>query len=298
MTEKERAEIATQQARAAQHATVSVKAIAEQKTAAQAMADKKREQLETHLFHERLDQEERFQSELARMEADIRDRDAGFSEGKKAELQQVSDRLRTEGMRKIVRDIAGRTAQDQTAKENLELTIANSEKRDAERRLSLHNQQEAKRNQVAEEHHERQTAFDQRLSEAVSMREQESRDCAQEQATQQEWVRGAAQEQQNLQLNEVIQQDPTRKDWKRIHTFEQENSDPAQTTVEDFNAAAEPNRQPVDTQSVGDAFNTAAVPSQQDQSSYQEAYERYCSDLETAQTQDQSLPQDVGRDRD
>lgn len=288
MSEQDRPETAAQQAQAAQQATESVRTIVQEKKTAQGLADQKREDLQSYLFHETLDRDARFNRERSRVEADLRDRDAGFTQQRKDELQQISDRLQAEGLQKLARDIAGRTAQDQLEKENLEKTIANAEMRAAEERGALEHQQQAERDADQESHRTREAAFDLKLTVDVAAQEQAAREQAAQRALDQAWHRAPAQEQQ---LQETVAPE-----WDRASSPEQKNIDPVLTSADDFNAAAIPSPQRDENGHMNDAFNTAAVPSPDDQSHYPEAYERFSADPDTTPAQEQSQPVDRGRD--
>ena len=76
----------------------------------------------------------------------------------KAELQAIDRRLEAKGVKKVLRDVFGRSRTDKTARENMAASLRDIQTREDERRQALAAQQDKERRQLQERQEQRQQA--------------------------------------------------------------------------------------------------------------------------------------------
>lgn len=132
--------------------------LASQKARFEIWAQGKAAELEAAQDITRLDLDQKHHQQRQRLEARLKD-DYGQAKATiKAELQAIDRRLAAKGVKKVLRDVFGRSRTDKTAREEMAASLRDIQNRENERRQALAAQQDRERRQLHERQEQRQQA--------------------------------------------------------------------------------------------------------------------------------------------
>jgi len=140
------------------HNQIEAARLASQKARFEAWANEKAAELDAAQDLTRLDLDQKHHQQRQRLEGRLKD-DYGQAKATiKAELQAIDRRLEAKGVKKVLRDVFGRSRTDKTARENMAASLLDIQNREDERRQALAAQQGKERRQLHERQEQRQQA--------------------------------------------------------------------------------------------------------------------------------------------
>jgi hypothetical protein len=140
------------------HNQIEAARLASQKARFETWAQGKSAELEAAQDLTKLDLDQKHHKQRLRLEARLRD-DYGQAKATiKAEMQAIDRRLEAKGVKKILRDVFGRSRNDKTNRENMAASLRDIQIREAERRQALAARQDKERGQLHERQEQRQQA--------------------------------------------------------------------------------------------------------------------------------------------
>lgn len=140
--------------------------LASQKARFEVWAHEKVAELEASQDLTRLDLDQKHHQQRQRLEARLKD-DYGQAKATiKAELQTIDRRLEARGVKKVLRDVFGRSRTDKTAREEMAAGLRDIQNCEDERRQALAAQQDKERRQLHERQEQRQQAQAQGIEKA------------------------------------------------------------------------------------------------------------------------------------
>ncbi|MEM9716009.1 MAG: MobQ family relaxase [Pseudomonadota bacterium] len=203
---RERQQRNAERATLAQEAAKTSRALAEEKTRQEEIVAAQKVELESHLLHtEQLPMERRHDLQSKNLDAELERRNGERRQQLEAEQQRLDQQLQADGLRKLMRDLLGKTRRDQEQLQATQLNLEDIRMREAEERQALQARQDAERQAQAAELQDRENAYALKL-------EQDRQDALQQvkeasppvqeptlanDRTQAAWSRAAAQEQDN-----------------------------------------------------------------------------------------------------
>ena len=132
--------------------------LASKKARFEVWAHEKAAELEAAQDLTKLDLDQKHHQQKQRLEARLKD-DYGQAKATiKAELQAIDRRLEAKGVKKVLRDVFGRSRTDKTAREEMAASLRDIQNREDERRQALAAQQDKERRQLHERQEQRQQA--------------------------------------------------------------------------------------------------------------------------------------------
>ena len=132
--------------------------LASKKARFEAWANEKAAELEAAQDLTGLDLDQKHHQQRQHLEARLKD-DYGQAKATiKAELQAIDRRLEAKGVKKVLRDVFGRSRTDKTAREEMAASLRDIQNREDERRQALAAQQDKERRQLQERQEQRQQA--------------------------------------------------------------------------------------------------------------------------------------------
>ncbi len=189
----------------AQDAAATARQLAAEKSRQAEIVNTQMTALDSHLLHERIEAERRHERQKARLDFDLEKRNDERRQHLQAERQRLEAQLASDGWRKLMRDLLGKTKQDE---EQLTVTRKNLDymrMREAEERQALQARQDAERQQWKQAEQERTAAYSLKLEQDKQQALQRTAETQQQQEPSQatndrvqpSWNRAAAQEQDN-----------------------------------------------------------------------------------------------------
>lgn len=140
------------------HTQIEAARLASQKARFESWAHEKAAELEAAQDLTKLDLDQKHELQRQRLEARLKD-DYGQAKATiKAELQAIDRRLEAKGVKKVLRDVFGRSRTDKTARESMAASLRDIQTREDERRQALAAQQDRERRQLHERQEQRQQA--------------------------------------------------------------------------------------------------------------------------------------------
>lgn len=148
------------------HNQIEAARLASQKARFDTWAHEKSVELDAAQDLTKLDLDQKHHLQQQRLEARLKD-DYGQAKATiKAELQTIDRRLEAKGVKKVLRDVFGRSRTDKTAREEMAASLRNIQTREDERRQALVAQQDRERRQLHERQEQRQQAQAQGIEKA------------------------------------------------------------------------------------------------------------------------------------
>lgn len=148
------------------HNQIEAARLASQKARFETWAHEKVSELDAAQDLTKLDLDQKHHQQRQRLEARLKD-DYGQAKATiKAELQTIDRRLEAKGVKKVLRDVFGRSRTDKTAREGMAASLRDIQTREAERRQALTAQQDRERRQLHERQEQRQKAQAQGIEKA------------------------------------------------------------------------------------------------------------------------------------
>ena len=140
------------------HNQIEAARLASQKARFDTWAQEKVAELDAAQDLTKLDLDQKHHQQRQRLEARLKD-DYGQAKATiKAELQAIDRRLEAKGVKKVLRDVFGRSRTDKTAREEMAASLRDIQTREDERRQALAAQQDRERRQLHERQEQRQQA--------------------------------------------------------------------------------------------------------------------------------------------
>ncbi len=140
------------------HTQIELARLATHKARFEVWAQEKAVELEAAQDLTKLDLDQKHHEQRQRLEARLKD-DYGQAKATiKAELQTIDRRLEAKGVKKVLRDVFGRSRTDKTARESMVASLRDIQTREDERRQALAAQQDRAHLQLRERQEQRQQA--------------------------------------------------------------------------------------------------------------------------------------------
>lgn len=140
------------------HNQIEAVRLASHKARFEVWAQEKAVELEAAQDLTKLDLDQKHHQQRQRLEARLKD-DYGQAKATiKAELQTIDRRLEAKGVKKVLRDVFGRSRTDKTAREEMAASLRDIQTHEDERRQALAAQQDRERGQLHERQEQRQQA--------------------------------------------------------------------------------------------------------------------------------------------
>ena len=195
----------TDRAALAQQSADATRELAAEKARQDEIANVQNAALESHLMHERIDKDRRYQTQKALLDADIEKRNAERRQMLEAERARLEQQLQADGWRKLMRDFLGKTRRDTELLEANRRNIEDMRMREDAERQALQAKQDAERQARAAQDQQRQQAYSQKLDQDRQAALQRTRDASKPPAQptptndrlKPSWSRSAAPEQDN-----------------------------------------------------------------------------------------------------
>ncbi|MEL6362428.1 MAG: MobA/MobL family protein [Pseudomonadota bacterium] len=207
----------SERAALAQEAAQTARTLAAEQAKQEEITNTQKAALQSHLMHDDIEMGRRHNLQTARLDADLAKRNDERRHQLEAEQQRLEQQLASDGWRKLMRDLLGKTRRDTEELETTRLNLENMRMREAQERQALQAQQEAEKHSRSQDDQQRKQAYDLKL--------EQERQAALKQATQAD--------KPNPQPTPAT--DRLKASWERTGAPEQDNRAPG---VQDFHKAA------------------------------------------------------------
>ena len=209
----------------AQDAAKTARALAAEKARQDEITNTQKAALQSHLMYDDIEMGRRHSLQTVRLDADIAKRNDQRRNQLEAEQNRLQQQLASDGWRKLMRDLLGKTRRDAEELKATQLNLENMRMREAEERQALRAQQEAERQSRNQQDQQRKQAYDLKLEQ-----------------DRQEALRQAAQADKPMPPPQPAN-DRLTPSWRRTEATEQDNQAKG---VQDFKKAASGRSQAVE----------------------------------------------------
>lgn len=202
---RERQERNAERAALAQEAAQVSQELAAEKARQEEHTNLNKALMQTHLLHDEIEMDRRHSRQTHNLDADLQRRNGERLQQLEAERQKLDALLQADGLRKLMRDMLGKTRRDREDLEANRLNLENIRMREAEERQALQSKQEAERATRIQSEQQRKQDQDLKLEQDRTATLEQTRDAP-----------------EPVKTNEPAN-DRSQPQWERPHAPEQDN---------------------------------------------------------------------------